>query len=51
MATIDSREVKNSRWYKRMGWLLLIWLGSVVSLAVVASLLKLAMYAAGMRTH
>ncbi|AZV27702.1 DUF2474 domain-containing protein [Pseudomonas syringae] len=51
MATIDSREVKSSPLYKRLGWLLLIWLGSVVSLAVVASLLKLAMYAAGMRTH
>ncbi|WP_081794892.1 DUF2474 domain-containing protein [Pseudomonas sp. H1h] len=51
MATIDSREAGPSRWYKRLGWLLLIWLGSVVSLAVVASLLKLAMYAAGMRTH
>ncbi|MFJ2357349.1 DUF2474 domain-containing protein [Pseudomonas fluorescens] len=51
MATIDSREVKPSRWYKRLGWLLLIWLGSVASLAVVASLLKLAMHAAGMRTH
>ncbi|MGN8141241.1 DUF2474 domain-containing protein [Pseudomonas sp. 22105] len=51
MATIDSREVKSSPWHKRLGWLLLIWSGSVVSLAVVASLLKLAMYAAGMRTH
>ncbi|POA23498.1 MULTISPECIES: DUF2474 domain-containing protein [unclassified Pseudomonas] len=51
MATIDSREVKTSRWYKRLGWLLLIWFGSIVSLAVVASVLKLAMYAAGMRTH
>lgn len=51
MATIDSRGVKTSRWYKRLGWLLLIWFGSVVSLAIVASLLKLAMYAAGMRTH
>lgn len=51
MATIDSREVKTSRWYKRLGWLLLIWLGSVVSLGVVASVLKLVMYAAGMRTH
>jgi hypothetical protein len=51
MATIDSREIKTSRWYKRLGWLLLIWFGSVVSLAVVASVLKLAMYAAGMSTH
>jgi len=51
MATIDSREIKSSPWYKRLGWLLLIWSGSVVSLAVVASVLKLAMYAAGMRTH
>jgi hypothetical protein len=51
MATIDSCEVKSGPWYKRLGWLLLIWFASVVSLAVVASLLKLAMYAAGMRTH
>ena len=51
MATIDSREVKSSPWYKRLSWLLLIWFGSVGSLAGVASLLKLAMYAAGMRTH
>ncbi|HEX4551058.1 DUF2474 domain-containing protein [Pseudomonas sp.] len=51
MATIDSREDRSTPWYKRLGWLLLIWSGSVVALAVVASLLKLAMYAAGMRTH
>ncbi|KAE9639199.1 DUF2474 domain-containing protein [Pseudomonas sp. PB103] len=51
MATVDSCEVKSSPWYKRPGWLLSIWFGRVVSLAIVASLLKLAMYAAGMRTH
>jgi hypothetical protein len=51
MATIDNREVKSARWYQRLGWLLLIWFASVGALAVVASLLKLAMYAAGMKTH
>ncbi|MGP6421944.1 DUF2474 domain-containing protein [Pseudomonas putida] len=51
MAIIDSREIRSSPWYKRLGWLLLIWFGSVVSLGVVASVLKLVMYAAGMRTH
>ncbi|MBV4458972.1 MULTISPECIES: DUF2474 domain-containing protein [Pseudomonas] len=51
MATIERRDVKPQRWHRRLGWLLLIWLGSVASLAVVASVLKLLMYAAGMRTH
>ena len=51
MATIETNQTAPARWYKRLGWLVVIWLGSVVSLAVVASLLKLAMYAAGMRTH
>ncbi|VVP80134.1 hypothetical protein PS918_02215 [Pseudomonas fluorescens] len=44
MATIDSG-------YKRLGWLGVIWLGSVVSLAVVAEALRMLMQAAGMSSH
>jgi hypothetical protein len=36
-------------WFKRVGWLLALWLGGVAALAVVALLLRLAMHAAGMR--
>ncbi|HUH91387.1 MAG TPA: DUF2474 domain-containing protein [Lysobacter sp.] len=37
-------------WWKRIGWLVLIWLASVASLAVVAYALKLLMRSAGMTT-
>ncbi|UFH48838.1 DUF2474 domain-containing protein [Pseudomonas sp. KNUC1026] len=43
-------QTKKPLW-QRLGWLALIWLGSVVSLAVVAGLIRLLMSAAGMRTH
>ena len=36
-------------WAKRVGWLALIWLGSVAALGVVALLIRAAMHAAGMR--
>jgi hypothetical protein len=35
-------------WWKKLGWLILIWSASVVALAVVALLLKVLMRAAGM---
>ena len=35
-------------WWKKLGWLALIWSASVAALAVVALLLKLLMRAAGM---
>jgi len=35
-------------WFKRFGWLLLIWACSVAALAVVAFLLRLLMNAAGL---
>ncbi|WP_263260221.1 DUF2474 domain-containing protein [Pseudomonas sp. RIT-PI-S] len=46
----DSPLVKKPLW-QRLGWLLLIWTASVVTLGVVAGLLRLLMAAAGMRSH
>ncbi|WP_085729358.1 DUF2474 domain-containing protein [Pseudomonas sp. R37(2017)] len=51
MATIDSGEQAPTPWYKRLGWLVLIWLGSVVGLGVVAGALRMLMHAAGMSSH
>jgi hypothetical protein len=36
------------RWLRRVGWMVLIWLGSVAALAVVAVLFRLLMNMAGM---
>ncbi|WP_312423912.1 DUF2474 domain-containing protein [Serratia sp. (in: enterobacteria)] len=38
-------------WWKRIGWLVIIWSASVLGLFVVASLLRLLMTAAGMKSH
>ncbi|WP_340609579.1 DUF2474 domain-containing protein [Xenorhabdus bharatensis] len=46
---IENRS--DSRWYKKLGWMITIWLASVLSLGIVATLFKLLMYSAGMRTH
>lgn len=35
-------------WPRRLAWLLLIWLGSVLALGVVAGLLRLVMRSIGM---
>jgi hypothetical protein len=35
-------------WLRRLGWMCLLWAGSVAALAVVALLMRLAMHAAGM---
>ena len=51
MATIKSRQPEPACWYRRLGWLVLIWLGSVLALGVVAGALRLLMHAAGMSTH
>ncbi|EOY6967051.1 DUF2474 domain-containing protein [Proteus mirabilis] len=42
---------KKARWYQQIGWMIIIWSLSVLSLAIIASLFKLLMYSAGMRTH
>ncbi|KRW62873.1 cyanide insensitive terminal oxidase, subunit III [Pseudomonas sp. TTU2014-080ASC] len=51
MATTDKRseaEVPASPMWKRVGWLVLIWAGSVLALGGVSYLLRLFMKAAGM---
>lgn len=35
-------------WPRRLGWLLLIWLGSVMALGAAAGLLRLIMHSIGM---
>lgn len=42
---------KKAHWYQQIGWMIIIWSLSVLSLAIIASLFKLLMYSAGMRTH
>ncbi|MHC8308478.1 DUF2474 domain-containing protein [Pseudomonas sp. GT1P32] len=51
MAIINSRQPEPARWYRRLGWLVLIWFGSVLALGVVAGALRLLMHAAGMSAH
>ncbi|EJM67724.1 DUF2474 domain-containing protein [Pseudomonas sp. GM55] len=51
MAIIDSGERAPVSWYKRLGWLVVIWSGSVVGLGVVAGGLRMLMHAAGMSSH
>lgn len=42
---------KKAYWYQKIGWMIIIWTLSVLSLAIIAYLFKLLMYSAGMRTH
>jgi hypothetical protein len=42
------RRQQNDRWWKRLGWLVLIWAASVAALGVVAMLIRLLMRAAGL---
>ena len=54
MATTENREMnetdeKKPLW-QRLGWLVLIWAGSVLALGAVSYLLRLFMQAAGMGT-
>ena len=37
-------------WVHRIGWMVVIWAGSVAGLAVVASLLRLVMKLSGMKS-
>ena len=37
--------------WRRLGWLAMIWGGSVLALFVVASLMRMFMNAAGLSTH
>ncbi|VAM27275.1 Protein of uncharacterised function (DUF2474) [Enterobacter hormaechei] len=48
MKTVD--ETPRPFWKKLM-WLVIIWAASVMALGVVATIFKLLMTAAGMKTH
>ena len=43
-----TRATVPAEWSHRFGWLALIWLASVLALAIVASLIRLAMALAGL---
>ena len=48
---MDDEKVIRQPWWKRVGWLAIIWLGSVLALFAVASVFTLLMTAAGMKSH
>jgi len=48
---MDDETVIRQPWWKRVGWLAIIWGGSVLALFVAASVFRLLMTAAGMRSH
>ncbi|WP_145542457.1 DUF2474 domain-containing protein [Yersinia alsatica] len=40
-----------SPWWKKAGWMLLIWCSSVLALLAVSMLFRMMMTAAGMKSH
>ena len=51
VANPHASETAKAPWYKRVGWLVLIYVGSVVGLGIFAMLIRLFMTAAGMKSH
>jgi hypothetical protein len=47
----DIEEGEKKPLWQRLGWLALIWAGSVGALFIVASLMRMFMNAAGLTTH
>jgi len=47
---VEQNEHKTPLW-KRLGWLVMIYVGSVLALGVFAMLIRLFMQAAGMKSH
>jgi hypothetical protein len=47
----DIEEAEKKPLWQRLGWLALIWVGSVGALFIVASLMRMFMSAAGLSTH
>lgn len=37
------------KWLRQLGWMALLWLGGVITLSLVAFLIRILMHAAGMR--
>ncbi len=54
MAKPDLKDIEAAErkpLWQRLGWLALIWTGSVLALFIVASLMRMFMNAAGLTTH
>ncbi|MNO09223.1 hypothetical protein D3C81_2322540 [compost metagenome] len=47
----EIEQAEKKPFWQRLGWLAMIWTGSVLALFVVASLMRLFMNAAGLSTH
>jgi hypothetical protein len=47
----DIQEAEKKPLWQRLGWLALIWVGSVGALFIAASLMRMFMNAAGLTTH
>lgn len=47
----DHKDETKVPWWKRVMWLVVIYAASVLALGVVASLFRMMMTAAGMRSH
>jgi hypothetical protein len=47
----EIEEAEKKPLWQRLGWLAMIWTGSVVALFIVASLMRMFMNAAGLTTH
>lgn len=48
---MDDKTLPKAPFWRRVGWMAMIWGGSVLALFVVATVFHLLMYAAGMREH
>ncbi|EEQ07815.1 MULTISPECIES: DUF2474 domain-containing protein [Yersinia] len=44
-------EPRRAPWWQRLGWMLIIWCGSVLALLAVSMLFRMMMTAAGMKSH
>ena len=47
----DIEQAEKKSLWQRLGWLAMIWAGSVGALFIVASLMRMFMNAAGLTTH
>ena len=47
----DIKVAEKKPLWQRLGWLAMIWVGSVGALFIVASLMRMFMNAAGLSTH
>lgn len=47
----DIQQAEKKPLWQRLGWLAMIWAGSVGALFIVASLMRMFMNAAGLTTH